>query len=116
MVLVVALEDVLGPPSPMVPDALADVVSYLFYLVLVQLWQSSLRHNCSLILQRVPLRRLALMMSHLIVGLCWCVRLILLLLNQGAVIPLIGVRRLLLRLIVNRLPMGWRGLLLILGL
>ncbi len=107
----VTLKDVLGTPSPMIPDALADVVAYLFYLVLVQLWQSSLRHNGRLILQRVPLRRLALMMIHLIVGLR--LRLILFL-NQRAVIPLIGVR--LLRLIVNRLPMGWRGLLLILGL
>ena len=65
----VALEDVLGPPSPMVPDALADVVTDLFNLVLVHILQGSLRHNGRLILQRVSLRRLALLMIHLIVGL-----------------------------------------------
>ena len=67
--MMVGLEDVLGSPSPMVPNALADVVADLFYLVLVHILQGSLRHNCGLILQRVSLRRLALLMIHLIVGL-----------------------------------------------
>ena len=52
-----------------------------------------------------------MLVIHLIVGL-W-LRLILLL-NQRAVIAVVGVGLLL--LIVNRLPMGWRGLLLILDL
>ena len=73
----VALKDVLGPPSTVVPDALADVVAELFYLVLVDIRQSSLRQYGCLILQRVPLGRLALLVIHLIVGL-W-LRLILLL-------------------------------------
>jgi hypothetical protein len=67
--VMVALKDVLGSTSPMVPDALADVVADLFNLVLVHILQSSLRHNGCLILQRVSLRRLALLMIHLIVGL-----------------------------------------------
>lgn len=96
----------------MVPDALADVVADLFNLVLVQIWQSSLRHYGRLIQQRMSLRRLALLMINLIVGLG---QRLILLLDQCAVIALIRVR--LLRLIINRLPKGcWRGLLLILCL
>ena len=75
--VVVALKDVLRPASTMVPDALTDVVAYLFYLVLVQIRHGSLRQYGCLILQRVPLWRLALLVIHLVVGL-W-LRLILLL-------------------------------------